>query len=147
LIRDLSSSFSSQAMKQGIRLEERIAAPDQRITADYERLSQVFSNLVSNALRYTPDGGSISLETEAIVVDRRRVRIRIKDTGKGISPEDLPFIFDRFWRGEKSRPREGHASSGLGLAIARQLIQGHGGIIEAQSTEGKGTTFIVELPE
>jgi signal transduction histidine kinase len=147
LLRDLSSSFSSQAMKHSIRLEERITAPDQKITADYERLSQVFSNLMSNALRHTPNGGTISLETEAIAVDRKRIRIRIKDTGEGIAADNLPFIFDRFWRGEKSRPREGHASSGLGLAIARQMIQAHGGTIEAQSELGKGTTFIVELPE
>jgi signal transduction histidine kinase len=110
-------------------------------------LNQVFSNLISNALRHTSKGGSIALETETIAGERARVRIRIKDTGEGISREDLPFIFDRFWRAEKSRTREGHASSGLGLAIAKQLIHAHGGTIEAQSEWGKGTTFVVELPE
>ena len=147
LIRDLSSSFSSQAMTQGIQLEERIGDPNQQITADYVRLNQVFSNLISNALRHTPKGGTISLEAESITGKRRFAQIRIKDTGEGISPEDLPFIFDRFWRGEKSRTREGHANSGLGLAIARQLIHAHGGTIEAQSEVGKGTSFVIELPE
>jgi two-component system OmpR family sensor kinase/two-component system sensor histidine kinase BaeS len=147
LIRDLSSSFSPQAMTLGIQLEEKIGDPDQKLTADYVRLNQVFSNLISNALRHTSEGGSISLETERIAGERTRVRIRIRDTGEGISPEDLPFIFDRFWRGGKSRTREGHASSGLGLAIAKQLIHAHGGTIEAQSELGKGTTFVIELPE
>ena len=147
LIRDLSSSFSPQAMTLGIQLEEKIGNPNQNLTADYVRLNQVFSNLISNALRHTPKGGTISLETESIAGERTRVRVRIRDTGEGISPEDLPFIFDRFWRGERSRTREGHASSGLGLAIAKQLIHAHGGTIEAQSDLGKGTTFVIELPE
>ena len=147
LIRDLSSSFSSQAMTQGIQFMEKIGDPNQQITADYVRLNQIFSNLISNALRHTPSGGTISLETETITDERKRVRILVKDTGEGISPEDLPFIFDRFWRGEKSRTREGHASSGLGLAIAKQLIHAHGGTIEAQSEVGKSTSFVIELPE
>ncbi len=147
LIRDLSSSFSPQAMTLGIQLEEKIGDPNQQITADYVRLNQVFSNLISNALRHTSKGGTISLETETLAGERTRVRIRVKDTGEGIAPEDLPFIFDRFWRGERSRTREGHASSGLGLAIAKQLIHAHGGTIEAQSELDKGTTFIIELPE
>ena len=147
IIRDLSSSFSSQAMALGIQLEEKIGDPNQQITADYVRLNQVFSNLISNALRHTPKGGTISLESESISGERRLVRIQVKDTGEGISPEDLPFIFDRFWRGEKSRTRDGHANSGLGLAIARQLIHAHGGTIEALSEVGKGTSFVIELPE
>ena len=75
------------------------------------------------------------------------MQIRVKDTGTGISAEDLPFIFDRFWRGEKSRTREGRSNSGLGLAISRQLIYAHGGTIEARSVMGQGTEFIIELPE
>lgn len=147
IIRDLSSSFSSQAMALEINLKEKIGDLDQQITADYVRLNQVFGNLISNALRHTPKGGTISLETESVAGERRHVRIKVKDTGEGISPENLPFIFDRFWRGEKSRTREGHTSSGLGLAIAKQLIRAHGGKIEAHSELGKGTSFVVELPE
>lgn len=75
----------------------------------------------------------------------RSVQIIVKDTGQGIAPDDLPFIFDRFWRGDKSR--SGRAHSGLGLAITKQLILAHHGTIEAQSEVGKGTTFVIELPD
>ena len=146
LIRDLAASFASQAASQGVDLRSKIANPDQELKADYDRLDQVLSNLISNALRHTPKGGSISIETGSSSNAERSVRITIKDTGSGIASEDLPFIFDRFWRADKSRSERTH--SGLGLAITKQLILAHGGTIEAQSEglPGKGTTFIVELP-
>ena len=147
LIRDISSNFSSQAASLGVQLETRISNPSRQITADYVRLTQVFSNLISNALRHTPKGGTISLETESFDGERRLTRIRVKDTGEGIPAEDLPFIFDRFWRAEKSRTRDGHANSGLGLAIAKQLIHAHGGTIDVESEVSKGTSFVIELPE
>jgi two-component system sensor histidine kinase ResE len=110
--------------------------------ADYMRMHQVLSNLVSNALRYTSEGGEVSIET-----DFREVAacIRVKDNGSGIPAENLPFVFDRFWRGEKARPRDG-ASSGLGLAIAQQLVKSHGGQIEVESNVGQGSTFTIEIP-
>ncbi len=147
LIQDVTASFSSQAAGLGIDLKTSIADPNQQITADFLRLNQVLSNLVTNALRYTDKGGMITLETESSRSLAGKVRIRISDTGIGIPPEDLPFIFDRFWRGEKSRTRDGHATSGLGLAISRQLIYAQGGTIETQSEVGKGTNFVIELPE
>lgn len=143
LIADLTSSFSSQAASLGIDLQTHLADANQQVTADYDRLDQVLSNLISNALRHTPKGGKISIETESIVGAERSVRISVKDTGSGIASEDLPFIFDRFWRGDRSRSERTH--SGLGLAIAKQLIHAHGGTIEAQSAVSKGTTFIIEL--
>lgn len=145
LIQDLGASFASQAASQGIDLRCHIANPDQYITADYDRLNQGLSNLVSNALRHTPRDGKISIETGAGSGPERNVRIIVKDSGTGIAPEDLPFIFDRFWRGDKSRSERAH--SGLGLAITKQLIRAHGGTIEAQSVMGRGTTFLLELPE
>lgn len=145
LMQDLTSSFSSQAASEGIDLQTHVSDPSQEITADYDRLNQVLSNLISNALRHTSSGGEISLEAESIVGEARGVRIKVTDTGVGIPSDDLPFIFDRFWRGDKSR--SGRVNSGLGLAIAKQLIQAHGGTIEAQSEVGKGTSFIIELPE
>ena len=145
LIADLSSSFSAQAASLAIDLKTNIANPDQALTADYDRLNQVLSNLISNALRHTPGGGTISIETESIASPERAVRILVKDTGSGIASEDLPFIFDRFWRGDRSRSERTH--SGLGLAIAKQLIRAHGGIIEAQSVMGTGSSFVIELPE
>jgi len=146
LIRDLTSSFSSQATSQGVDLKTNMTNSNQELTADYDRLNQVLSNLISNALRHTPEGGTIFIETEAGSSEKRSVRIIVKDTGAGIASEDLPFIFDRFWRGDKSRTERTH--SGLGLAITKQLILAHGGTIEAQSDglPGKGTTFMIELP-
>lgn len=149
LLQDLTSSFSSQAASLGIDLTTDIANPSQEITADYDRLNQVLSNLISNALRHTPRGGKISIHIESIQGETRNAhhasRITIHDTGLGISAEDLPFIFDRFWRGDKSRSER--VNSGLGLAIAKQLIHAHGGRIEAQSEVGKGPIFIIDLPE
>jgi signal transduction histidine kinase len=74
------------------------------------------------------------------------VQILVRDTGEGIPPEDLPYVFDRFWRGDKSRQRQSGTGSGLGLAIARQFIQAHGGEISVESQLGEGTTFTIELP-
>jgi signal transduction histidine kinase len=144
LIQDLTSSFASQAASLGIDLKTNVSNPNQELTADYDRLNQVISNLISNALRHTPQGGTISIDTESGSSDERSVRIMVKDTGAGIASEDLPFIFDRFWRGDRSRTERSH--SGLGLAITKKLIHAHGGTIEAQSEVGKGTTFIIELP-
>mgnify|MGYP000748946136 FL=1 len=144
LLQDLTASFSAQAASLGIDLKTSLAHPEQQITADYDRLDQVLSNLISNALRHTPPGGTIYIEAGAGSSEARSVRIEVKDTGSGIAAEDLPFIFDRFWRADRSRSERTH--SGLGLAIARQLIHAHGGRIEVQSEAGKGSTFIVELP-
>ncbi len=143
LITDLTSSFSAQAKTQGVELLSQIDDITQELTADYDRLNQVLSNLISNALRHTPSGGKISLEAESIQVQERSVRIRVKDTGVGIAPENLPFIFDRFWRGEKSRTNR--SNSGLGLAISKQLVLAHKGTIDVESEVGKGTTFTIEL--
>ena len=145
LIQDLTSSFASQAASQHIALQTNIGDPAQQLIADYDRLNQVVSNLISNALRHTPEGGTISIETGTMVGEERNVKITVKDTGLGIAIEHLPFIFDRFWRGAKSRSERMH--SGLGLAITKQLVHAHGGTIEAQSVVGKGTTFTIALPE
>lgn len=145
LIQYLATSFTSQVASQGIELQTNIADPNQYITADHDRLDQVLSNLVSNALRHTPAGGKIFIETTMGSHPERSVRIIVKDTGQGIAPEDLPFIFDRFWRGDKSR--SGRTHSGLGLAITKQLIHAHNGTIDTQSEVGRGTTFIIELPD
>lgn len=140
---DLTSSFSSQAASQNVELIVHNADSDQSITADYDRLNQVLTNLISNALRHTPKGGTISVETESISSEGRSVRIKVTDSGVGIASEDLPFIFDRFWRGDKSRTDR--SNTGLGLAISKQLILAHKGKIEVESEIGKGTTFIIEL--
>jgi signal transduction histidine kinase len=145
LIADLTSSFSSQAASLGIDLQTSLSNSNQELAADYDRLNQVISNLISNALRHTPKGGQVSIQAKSIEDNPNyQLQITIRDTGTGILPADLPFIFDRFWRGDKSRSERTH--SGLGLAIAKQLVHAHGGTIEAQSEVGKGTIFIIELP-
>ena len=146
LIADLTTSFASQAASQGVDLTSASADPALELTADYDRLNQVLSNLVSNALRHTPSGGRVVIETGSMTGEKRSVRIQVKDTGTGIASEDIPFIFDRFWRGDRSRSDRLH--SGLGLAITKQLVQAHGGEISGQSNgvPGQGTTFIIDLP-
>jgi len=142
LLQDLTASFSAQAAIRGIDLNVAAVEQDQQLTADYDRLNQVLSNLISNALRHTSPGGTVFVRTDAA---QNLLRITVRDTGSGIAPEDLPFIFDRFWRGDKSRSERSH--SGLGLAITKQLVLAHGGKIEVQSEVGKGTSFMIDLPQ
>jgi two-component system sensor histidine kinase BaeS len=153
LLADVCTSFSGPAEAAGVELRVEVA-PDQnetgdpggdglKINGDIGRLDQVLSNLVSNALRYTPSGGCITLRAEPVPDG---VRITIDDTGEGISSDQLPYIFDRFWRGDRSRSRAAGAGSGLGLAIARQLVQAHAGRIRVESKVGQGTTFTIDLP-
>jgi signal transduction histidine kinase len=142
LMDDLTASFSSQAASFDIILATDTANPNQEITADYDRLNQALSNLISNAIRHTPKDGKIFIETGSI---SNRTWIKVKDTGAGISPEALPFIFDRFWRGDRSRGDRTH--SGLGLAITKQIVLAHGGTIDVESEVGKGSTFIISLPD
>ena len=119
-----------RAYAAGVRLELDVAG-DPVVSADQVRLRQVVGNLVSNAIRYTAPGGSVTVGVE------RRPTITVRDTGSGIAPADLPKIFDRFWRADESRSRA-TGGSGLGLAIARQLTEAHGGTIEVASEPGRG---------
>lgn len=145
LLQDLTSSFSSQANSLKVSLQTNIQDSSLEIRADYDRLNQVLSNLMANALRHTPQGGTIFVTVKSILSEEKQsLQLIVKDTGSGISAEDLPFIFDRFWRANKSRSER--VNSGLGLAIAKQLILAHNGTIEVNSEVGKGTEFIIELP-
>jgi heavy metal sensor kinase len=114
------------------------------LKGDPDRLKQVLLNLVDNALRYTPPDGNVTLsalhDSSAGVA-----QIQVQDTGPGIPPEDIPHIFDRFYRGDLSRARSS-GNTGLGLAIARAIVQAHGGTIQVQSTPGSGACFTVMLP-
>ncbi|MCX6046950.1 MAG: HAMP domain-containing sensor histidine kinase [Chloroflexi bacterium] len=149
LLADVSTSFSGQAEAAEIKLQvangELTAAspPPLLVNGDPGRLDQVLSNLVNNAIRHTPRCGTITLNATAV---DNRVRIVVADTGDGIAPEDLPFIFDRFWRADRARTHSSGVGSGLGLAITRQLIKAHNGEISVTSELGSGTTFTIELP-
>jgi signal transduction histidine kinase len=144
LLNDVRTSFSGQAEAVGVALEVVVDGGQEAmiVWADYGRLDQVLGNLMANALRYTPPDGVITMRAKS---QSGGVQITVSDTGEGIPPEDLPYIFDRFWRGDRSRPHTG-GSSGLGLAIAQQLVQAHDGRIGVSSEPGQGTTFTIELP-
>lgn len=148
LLADVATSFSPQAEGAGIHLcIEATSTGPLTIYGDPGRLDQVLSNLVSNALRHTPADSTITLG--AIPVQNAagdQVQLTVADTGEGIAAEDLPFIFDRFWRGDRARTHTGGAGSGLGLAITAQLVKAHGGTITVSSELGCGTTFTVTLP-
>jgi len=142
LARAAVDHFAPAAEAAGVTLELAAADDAPEVEGDAGRLAQVLRNLLSNALRHTPRGGRVSVQ-----VDRAGewARMRVADTGSGIAPEDLPHVFDRFYRGDRSRSRAG-GGAGLGLAIARQLVTAHGGHIEVSSPSGAGTTFTITLP-
>ncbi len=112
------------------------------VNGDRDRLKQVLLNLVANAIQYTPQGGDVFLSLAKV---GEQARLVVRDTGPGIPPEDLPHIFDRFYRAEKSRTRSISSGFGLGLSIANWIVEHHGGQIKVESKEGKGTTFAIWL--
>ena len=126
--------------KVNLRLEE---IDQVMVNGDRDRLKQVILNLVSNAVNYTPAGGEVRLWLSKI---DQRACLKVEDTGPGIPPEDLPYIFDRFYRGDPSRKRTENSGFGLGLSIAKWIVDRHGGQIEVESQVGKGTRFTVWLP-
>lgn len=136
--------FAPAYRDQGVTLRVLVEPQTPPIYGDRERLLQVLSNLLDNALRYTPTGGTVTLRARAD--EGPWVRFEVHDTGAGIPPEHLPHIFKRFYRVEPSRARA-YGGSGLGLTIARLLVEAHGGTIEAMSPgPGQGSTFVVRLP-
>lgn len=123
-------------------LAVRLHVAEITLQGDTNLLYQVWMNLVSNAIKYTPPGGSITISAEA---KGGTCTVTVADTGEGIPAEQLPMIFDRFYKVDQARTRDSN-SSGLGLAIAKKIIETHGGSIDAESTVGKGTIFTVNLP-
>ena len=150
LLSDVRDAFGSQADEAGIALKLEASAPLPALYADPQRLGQVLGNLVTNALRHTPAGGEVSLGAtlRSEEAEPAGVQIWVADTGQGIPPEDLPRVFDRFWRGDAARSHKAGAGSGLGLTIARSLVELHGGRIWAESAglPGEGTTVKLVLP-
>ena len=148
VLADVATGFSGHAESAGVELRYtecgvRNGDAPLLLEGDAGRLDQVLGNLVANAIRHTPPQGTVTLA--ATPVDGR-VQITITDTGEGIAPADLPFVFDRFCRADRARTHTGGAGSGLGLSIANQLVKAHGGEITVTSTLGSGTIFAVMLP-
>ncbi len=140
LIKIIVQNFESDFKAKGVEL--KFESIKQKILADRDKVSQIIVNLLSNALKYTPEGGTVGIE---LSVSDREVKIIVRDNGSGISAEDLPYIFERFYRADKSRNRS-TGGSGIGLTIAKSLVEAHNGKIEVKSELGKGTEFIVSLP-
>lgn len=140
LIKRLVQNFESDFLSKDIAIAVRGGRSE--IYADKDKISQVLVNLLSNALKYTPQGGKVTISVRE---KKDMTQIVVKDNGQGIPKEDLPYIFERLYRADKSRNRL-TGGSGIGLTIARSIVAAHGGTIEVNSTEGQGTEFIVSLP-
>jgi len=143
LIDRVTGAYLPKARATNVSLETDADASLPDINADSHRTIQVFGNLLENALRYTPSGGHIILSARSA---SNGIEFRVRDSGPGISESDLPHIFDRFYRGDKSRSRQ-DGGSGLGLAISKSIIQAHGGQIWAESALNEGTTIVFILPK
>ena len=136
------NAFDGAAGEKQIQLNDATADQLPFVTADSERVAQVLRVLISNALRHTPANGSITVAATPLA---GQVEVSVRDTGEGITLDELPYVFDRFWRGDKSRARE-TGGSGLGLAIAKQLIEAQNGSIGVESQSGAGSRFWFRLP-
>jgi two-component system, OmpR family, sensor histidine kinase BaeS len=142
LIDRVAGAYQPQAIAEGITIETH--APDHLppLDVDPDRMAQVLDNLLSNGLRYTPSGGMIGLGAQHT---NGAVQMIVKDSGPGLPADQLPYIFDRFYRADRSRRRH-EGGSGLGLAIAKSLVEAHGGRIHAESVPGAGLKFVITLP-
>jgi signal transduction histidine kinase len=142
LLSDILESFAALAQRRGVVLEGGAEAGVDPVAADGQQIGRVLSNLVGNALRHTPRGGTVALTAKSV---DRHVQVEVADSGPGIAHEDIPQIFERFYRGEKSRSRA-TGGSGLGLAIAKGIVEAHGGRIWVESLPGQGARFCFTLP-
>ena len=143
LLNGIVEKFAPMASKAGVALNAKFANDLPPLLGDGDRLAQVFTNLVDNALKFTPEGGSITLRA---IHDRNEIQVAVDDTGKGIPKEDVPHIFDRFYQADSARAGGEHHGAGLGLAIVHEIVAAHGGRISVRSALGRGTAFIVHLP-
>jgi signal transduction histidine kinase len=143
LVSDTLESFTEQAFKEGILLDGSVEKGVDPVVMDAQLIGRVLTNLTSNAIRYTPPGGTVSIHAKK---SGSRIQVEVVDNGDGIKAEDIPFVFERFFRGEKSRSRR-TGGTGLGLAISRGIVEAHGGQIRVESTEGVGTRMIFTIPK
>jgi len=142
LISDTLESMRPQAERKGVHLTGSGGAELAPVTGETQKIQRVLTNLISNAIRHTPADGTVSLAARAT---EEGVQVEVADTGEGIAPSDLPRVFERFYRGERSRSRA-TGGAGLGLAIAKGIVEAHGGRIWVESQPGRGTKFSFVLP-
>lgn len=142
LISDTIESFSELAARQDLTLDASAEPGVDPVLMDARQIGRVLANLLGNALRHTPAGGTVQVQATRRA---EQVLVEISDTGEGMDAEDLPHIFERFYRAEKSRSRA-TGGTGLGLAIAKGIVEAHGGQIDVESTTGQGTRFFFTLP-
>lgn len=144
LLQEITDAHQVQSQDRGVALSLEMAPTLPLVEADRDRIVQVMGNLLSNAFRYVPQGGQLTVRA---MEQRQKVIVAVADDGPGIPPEDLPHLFERFWRGDRARQRA-TGGSGLGLTIARSLIEAHGGSIWVESgKEGSTFTFALPIPE
>lgn len=141
----MAESAASFVMAHGIRFRPPSSVPDVLIRGDAVRLEQVMGNLIANAIKHTERGGTISMD---IVLDEGKLVTTVSDTGQGISPEDMPFLFHRYYQGSPAKGEDlvSGAGNGLGLSICKHIIEEHGGTISFRSEKNKGTAFTFTLP-
>lgn len=143
LVQKASAPYRPLAVEKGIELRVELLGVQPVLQADEARLAQSVQNLIHNGLRHTPAGGTLTIQVEQLPDE---VQIRVQDTGEGIAPEHIDYVFDRFYRTDRARSRH-TGGSGLGLAIVRAIIEAHGGTVTASSAgPGQGSTFVVHLP-
>jgi two-component system, OmpR family, sensor histidine kinase BaeS len=141
-VADALVACAAAAAAQSVALESDVSAALPPLDADARRLRQVLDNLLSNALRHTPPGGTVRV---GATLAPSGVAIHISDTGEGIPADEVPFVFDRFYRVDRSRARAS-GGSGLGLAIVKRLTESHGGCVMVESTPGAGSRFTLAWP-
>lgn len=142
MLSGVSARFGPQAESQGVVLEVVTGTGLPPLDADPVRVAQVLANLVQNALSHTGAGGSVTLKA---VPEGKKVEISVADTGTGIAAGDIPFVFERFYRAERARERA-TGGAGIGLSVARSIVEAHGGSIRAESEEGKGAVITFTIP-
>jgi two-component system phosphate regulon sensor histidine kinase PhoR len=142
IITEIVNEYSTEARRQNIVLIWDSHTPEAVVSGDPNRIRQVIFNLVDNGIKYNRPEGSVTI---SLYTQDRSAIIQVKDTGIGIRTEDLPRIFDRFFRVDKSRSRQ-RGGSGLGLAIVKKIVEEHAGTVSAESIPGQGSSFFITLP-
>ena len=145
LVADVAETAGMLGEEAGVRTEQSIPDTPVRLAVDRHRIREMLLNMVTNAIKYTPQGGTVAI---GLAQDEDAVSITVQDSGIGIAAGDLPHIFDRFWRADPARSRTGdRPGTGLGLAITKWIAEAHGGMITVQSRPGRGSLFTVRLPK